>query len=131
MKRPSAPLVISLVALFFSLSGAGLAAQHYLGTAHTSATARFTTVYGKSASLCGYSTQRQCWVGASTAACPRYTTLIGGGWVPGKGGTGGPTSSAVGFNGPVFPGAVAWFVEIYNEGTLADGSFQAVATCAR
>ena len=32
MKRPSAPLVISLVALFFSLTGAGLAASGYLIT---------------------------------------------------------------------------------------------------
>ena len=104
MKRPSASLVISLIALFFAITGAGLAASHYVitstrqispkvlkklekagprglpgatgaaGAAGTFNAADVTIVNGPTVTF------QQSVEGTSTASCPSGDTLIGGGY---------------------------------------------------
>ena len=126
MKRPSASLVLSVAALFFSLSGAGLAAQHYLGAAGAGA-GKSIDVYGKTVILCAPG--RSCSnVGISTARCPNGMRATGGGWVQ-AGGYGFP-QAAIGMNGPLSPALPnTWAVEMVNNDPITYG-FQAVAVCA-
>lgn len=125
MKRPSAPLAISLVALFFSLTGAGLAAQHDLGTATTSA-GKTTNVYGPSETMCPAGvTFRKCTIQFSGALCPPGTVVTGGGWAIVKG-QNVPSNASVLNNGP--QSNFAWNVEMINNDS-STGSFKAVAVC--
>jgi hypothetical protein len=124
-RRPSAPLVISLVALFFSLSGAGFAAQHYLGPAHASAGSTIN-VYGKPVTMCAaHAVFAKCEVGFSGALCPPGTVVTGGGWVGVHGDY--ALDAGVTISGP--QKNFAWNVEMDNHSRTAD-SFRAVAVCS-
>jgi hypothetical protein len=120
MKRPSAPLAISVAALFFALTGAGLAA-----TATTSA-GKTTNAYGAPVTMCAKGIAfRKCIVGDSSALCPPGTVVTGGGWVNVKGQNYTDNASVV-VNGP--QSNFAWVVQMDNNDSFS-GSFRAVAIC--
>ena len=122
------PLVISIVSLFFALTGAAVAGQHYLGTATTAGIAsKFTRAYGKTVQGCDPNRGR-CHPPGSLARCPAGTVVIGGGWDYGTK-TLPPLDATVGYNGPAYGGG--WAVEELNRNDQASGSFEAVAICAR
>lgn len=127
MKRPSAPLVISLAALFFSLTGAGFAAQSDLASGRASSIGIAYNVYGPAVTMCAITAKvRPCDVQASLAACPPGVFAVGGGWV-GIYPHNLPVNATVGWNGP--RGREAWLVDMTNNST-SSATFKAVVVCA-
>ena len=150
LKRLSPATAIACVALFFSMTGAGFAANHYLitstsqikpnvlskltagpagpaGTAGVAGAdgASFTsadigTVEGSKVVLCT-SGGGSCAVGTSTAVCPAGSVVLGGGW-SGNVVEGTPaTSSSL---------AVNSYTVTFTNGSDVAGDFTAYAQCA-
>jgi hypothetical protein len=150
LKRLSPVTAIACVALFFSMTGAGFAADHYIitstsqikpsvlsklkgkaGQAGTAGVvgangASFTsadigTVEGSEVVLCT-SGGGSCAVGTSTAVCPAGSVVLGGGW-SGDVVEGTPaTSSSLAGN--------SWTVTFTNDSSDVAAHFTAYAQCA-
>ena len=129
MKRPSAPLVISLVALFFSLGGAGLANGRSAPTAR-SASVSTVIVHGPVVTMCpAGSIFRVCTLRVSSAICPAGTHALGGGWdLPPHDTAHSPVSNATPSYNTSSQG-VGWIVEMINNDRTSFASFRAVAVC--
>ncbi len=118
------PLVISIVSLFFALTGAAVAGQHYLGTATTAGIAsKFTRAYGKTVQGCDPNRGR-CHPPGSLARCPAGTVVIGGGWDYGTSTLAPAQNDAVDWNAPAYGNA--WYVKM-----TKTASYRAIAICAR
>lgn len=117
------PLVISIVALFFALTGAAVAGRHYLGAAATAGIgSKFTRAYGKTVQGCDPYRGR-CHSHGSLARCPAGTVVIGGGWDDGIGTFGPGQNVTVDWNAPAYGNA--WYVKM-----TSTASYRAVAICA-
>jgi hypothetical protein len=116
VKRLSAAsLVISMAALFFALSGAGLAAQHAP-----------TDALGKVVVMCAATTPfRKCQIAGSEAVCPPGAVVTGGGWIGVHGRY--ALDASVVVNGP--QKSFGWLVEMENHDT-STGTFRALAICS-
>ena len=93
MKRPSAAIVIASAALFFSVTGVGFAAHHYLITstsqikpsvistvrAHSVLATREQVVFSRNVTACAWVSS--CSQVTTTATCPRGTKLMSGGYL--------------------------------------------------
>jgi hypothetical protein len=141
MKRPSAAIVISSAALFFSVTGAGFAAHHYLITStsqikpsvinslrgHTGArgpagTFNATNLHVIVApqvflGLFGSGNEVQ----ATTATCPSGTSIVSGGY------TSNIVLGDVSFTGPNGNG---WAAVGVNDSSTQSPYIQAIAVCA-
>jgi hypothetical protein len=115
------------VALFFSLTGAGLAAQHDLSATASGVT---SMVYGPVVALCPKASHaRTCNIGVSAATCPTGTSVTGGGWdLLARGRNRFPAHGTITANSPI--NATTWGVAMVNGDTVPAG-FEAVAICSR
>jgi hypothetical protein len=150
MKRPSTPLTVSLVALFFSLTGAGLAASRYIitnthqikpnvlralrgqrGPAGIDGAQGPPGAAGTFAATNITAVQGpdetvcafgggSCGIASSIVACTTGTAIAGG-W------TGSVVNGAVAINQPL--SGNRWVVTVVNNGSVA-GDFSAYVICA-
>lgn len=130
-RRPSASLVVSIIAVFFAVSGASMAAGSYIiqskhqikpSVIHALTTNHLTTVTSSPTTVAAG--ERSTY---AVAACPTGYTVTGGGFETGfdySNPNMGDHTSVISSS----PVSNQWVVQIANDGSTAD-TFSAYAVC--